>query len=50
MLLGSVQVLLHGGTAPTLDLLVATYAIALVAAAVGITMARRIGNKLIYAL
>jgi lipopolysaccharide transport system permease protein len=50
MLLGSVQVLLHGGTAPTPDLLVATYAIALVAAMAGITMARRIGNKLIYAL
>jgi hypothetical protein len=50
MLIGSVQVLLHGGTAPTPDLLVATYVIALVAAAAGITMARRIGNKLIYAL
>ena len=50
ILIGSVQVLLHGGTAPTVDLLVATYVIAIVAAAAGITMARRIGNKLIYAL
>jgi lipopolysaccharide transport system permease protein len=50
MLFGSVQVLLHGGAAPTPDLLVATYVIALTAAAVGITMARRIGNSLIYAL
>ena len=50
MLFGSVQVLLHGGAAPTLDLMIATYVIALTAAAAGITMARRIGNKLIYAL
>jgi lipopolysaccharide transport system permease protein len=50
MLFGSVQGLLHGGAAPTLDLMIATYVIALTAAAGGITMARRIGNKLIYAL
>jgi ABC-type polysaccharide/polyol phosphate export permease len=50
MLFGSVQVLLHGGAAPTPDLLVATYVIAIVAAVAGITMARRVGNKLIYAL
>jgi ABC-type polysaccharide/polyol phosphate export permease len=50
MLFGSVQVLLHGGAAPTLDLMIATYVIALTAAAGGITMARRVGNKLIYAL
>jgi lipopolysaccharide transport system permease protein len=50
MLFGSVQVLLHGGAAPTTDLLVATYVIALTAMAVGVTMARRIGNSLIYAL
>jgi lipopolysaccharide transport system permease protein len=50
MLIGSVQVLLHGGAAPTPDLLLATYVIAGTAAAVGITMARRIGNNLIYAL
>jgi lipopolysaccharide transport system permease protein len=50
MLIGSVQVLLHGGAVPSPDLLVATYVIAGTAAAVGITMARRIGNSLIYAL
>jgi ABC-type polysaccharide/polyol phosphate export permease len=50
MLIGSVQVLLHGGTVPSPELLVATYVIAIIAAAGGIAMARRIGNKLIYAL
>jgi len=50
MLVGSVQVLLHGGAAPTPDLLFATYAIAGIAALAGITMTRRIGNSLIYAL
>jgi ABC-type polysaccharide/polyol phosphate export permease len=50
MLMGSVQVLLHGGAAPTTDLLIATYVIAGTAAVAGITMARRIGNGMIYAL
>ncbi|EWY40646.1 hypothetical protein N825_34780 [Skermanella stibiiresistens SB22] len=50
MLVGSVQVLLHGGAAPTTDLLIATYVIAGTAAAAGIAMARRIGNGMIYAL
>jgi ABC-type polysaccharide/polyol phosphate export permease len=43
-------VLLHGGAVPTPDLLVAACVIAIIAAALGITMTRRIGNKPIYAL
>jgi lipopolysaccharide transport system permease protein len=50
MLVGSLQVLLHGGTPPTLDLMMATYAIAGLSAVAALTIVRRMGNTIVYAL
>jgi lipopolysaccharide transport system permease protein len=50
MLIGSLQVLLHGGILPSPDLLMATYAIAGLSALAAISVIRRMGNAIVYAL